>query len=628
MLDSLCLLDLLAIMYVRKKTMRNKSTGKRYVYHQLVETARTNKGPRVIILVHLGTLDITDLERKIISKLVDKKAKGFVTDLKFSEKIERLTEEIYLKYLLSKKDQSTAEDPSYPEDSITFTKSCMDIGYHRSIGVELVALKFWKSLKLDNVLKKCSFTQKEIELSKIAVLGRLISPGSECHISRWYNKHSSLSEEFQAVKDKVSKDSLYRIGDKLLDNKQTIERSLRQNLKKLHSLVDKIYLYDLTNTYFESNKANSKLCKRYKSKQKRDDCPLVTLALVVDQDGFPVLSRIYKGNQSEPETLKEILFEIHGSYDDLFDMMAEPSIVMDRGIATKENIEYLKEHGYSYFVVERRNEVKDFAPQFSDLSDFESHPVSGNNYVHLKKQSQADTVKVLVYSTGKAHKEQEIMSKREKRFLEEAHRLIISNQKGNIKDVEKILVRIGRLKQKYGSTADQYTFRMNKEVSDLQKVKQIELVSTGKNPTKSELPGCYVIVTDVVHLSAKQIWDFYTKLTEVESAFRTLKSELGTRPVHHQRDDRIESHLFVSVLAYSILKSVTYTLNKKGYNKSWTSIKSILLTHMRSSVFITDVQGHRHHMRQNAIPESEVKELFKLLNIKACKNHVRYKLHL
>jgi len=608
--------------------MKNKSTGKRYIYHQLVETTRTAKGPRVVILVHLGTLDITDMERKTISTLVDRKAKGFVTDLKFSDKVEQLAEEIYLKYLLSKKNQNAKEEPNYPEDSITFTKKCIEIGYHRSIGAESVALKFWKSLKLDNVLKNCSFTEKEIELSKIAVLGRLISPGSECHISRWYNKHSSLSEDFQAVKDKVSKDSLYRIGDKLLENKQIIERLLRQQLKKLHSLVDKIYLYDLTNTYFEGNKANSTLCRRSKSKEKRDDCPLVTLALVVDQDGFPVLSRIYKGNQSEPETLKEIKFEIYGSYDDFIDKLAVPSIVMDRGIATKENIEYLKEHGYSYFVVERRDTAKDFASEFSDLSDFEPHPVSGNNYVYLKKQSQADTVKILVYSTGKSHKEQKIMSKREKRFLDDAQQLITSNQKGNIKDFEKILIRIGRLKQKYGSTADKYTFQTSREVSDSQRVKQIVLTPTGKNPTKSELPGCYVIVTDVVHLNAKQIWDFYTRLTEVESAFRALKSELGTRPVHHQRDDRVESHLFISVLAYSILKSVTYTLNKKGYNKSWTMIKSILLNHMRSSIFITDVRGHRHHMRQNAIPESEVKELFKLLNIRACKNNVRHKIHL
>ncbi len=609
--------------------MRNKSTGKRYIYHQLVETTRTSKGPRVIVLVHLGTLDITDLERKTISSLVDRKSRGLTTSVSFSEKVERLAEEIYLKYLLTEKDQAVKEgESSYPKDSITFTKNCIDIGFHRTIGAELVGLKFWRSLKLDKVLRDCSFTQKEIELSKIVILGRLISPGSECHISRWYNKQSSLSEDLLYVKDKVSKDSLYRISDKLLDNKETIERLIRPRLKQLHSLVDKVYLYDLTNTYFESNKANSKLCKRYKSKEKRDDCPLVTLALVVDQEGFPVLSRIYRGNQSEPETLQEILFEVYGGSDDLLDKLVKPSIIMDRGIATKDNIKYLKEHGYSYFVVERRDTVKDFAAEFSNLSAFESHPVSGNNYVYLKKYHQEDTVKVLVYSTGKSHKERQIMSTRENRFLDEARQLITSNQKGNIKDSEKILVRIGRLKQKYGSIADKYNFQMRKEVSNSQRVKQITLTSTGKNPTKSEFPGCYVIVTDIVSLNAKQIWDFYTKLTEVEDAFKSLKSELGTRPVHHQGDDRIESHLFISVLAYSILKSITYSLNNKGYNKSWTSIKSLLLTHMRSSIFITDVQGHRHHIRQTGIPESGVKELFKLLKIRSCKNQVRYTLHL
>lgn len=633
-IDRISAFDFVVHMYIRKKTIKNKSNGKLYVYYQLVETVRTTKGSRVRILSHLGTIQMTDSERKIISTLVDRKARGLSNSVKFSDKIEQLAEQVYIKYLLSKgqkpADSKTeeAERQIIPERSITFTRNCLEIGFHRSAGAELVGLKFWDSLKLDKVFQGCSFSDKEIELSKIAVLGRLISPGSECHIARWYNNQSSLSEHLRVFKDKVSKDSLYRIGDKLLESKQMIERLIRPRLKQLHSLVDTVYLYDLTNTYFESSKLNSKLCKRAKSKEKRDDCPLVTLALVVDQEGFPVLSKIYKGNQSEPKTLKEILVELYAGYDDLMDKMANPSIIMDRGIATKENIQYLKEYGYSYFVVERRDSVKDFKEEFSDLEDFEKHSVSGGNYVYLMKYDDAKTAKILVYSTGKSEKENQIMSKRESRFLEDAQKLILSNQKGNVKDPDKILVRIGRLKEKHSPIASKYNFKLERDISNHQQVTQIKLVLTDNAPTKSELPGCYVIETDVTDLTAKQIWDFYTKLTEVEDAFKALKSELGTRPVHHQRDDRVESHLFISVLAYSILKSITYTLEKKGCNKSWTSIKTILSTHMRSSIFISDIKGHRHHFRQTSFPENETKELFRLMKIRITKNHVQHKLHL
>jgi transposase len=623
-------------MYIRKKTMRSKSKGKLYVYYQLVETARTPDGPRVRIISHLGVLDITDPERKLLSDLVDRKARGLSNSVRFSEKIEQLAEQIYLKYLLSRtlQDKESQNEVKVerqaiiPEGSISFTRNCIEIGYHRTAGAEFVGLRFWELLKLDNVLRDCSFSDKEIELSKIAILGRLISPGSECHITRWYNKQSSLSEHLKVLQDKVSKDSLYRIGDKLLKNKKMIESLVRPCLKRLHSLIDVVYLYDLTNTYFEGNKAKSKLCKRAKSKEKRDDCPLVTLALVVDQEGFPVLSRIYKGNQSEPKTLKEILVELYAGNDDLIDKIAKPSIIMDRGIATKENIRYLRDHHYSYFVVERRNSVKDFSEEFSDLSAFEEHSVSGENSIYLKRYADEKTAKVLVYSTGKSVKETQIMSNRETRFLDEAQQLILSNQKGNIKDSDKILVRIGRLKEKHSAIACKFHFQLERDVSNHQLVKQIKLNPSDNAPTKSEFPGCYVIETDVLSLNAKQIWDFYTNLTEVEAAFKSLKSELGTRPIHHQRDGRVESHLFISVLAYSILKSITYTLRKKGYSKTWTSIKLILSTHMRSSILISDIKGHRHHIRQTSFPEAETKEIFNMLNVRITKNQVKHKLHL
>ncbi len=616
--------------------MRNQSNGKLYIYHQLVETARTPDGPRVRVLCHLGTLDITDSERKIISVLVDRKARGLSNSGKFSEKLEQLAEQIYLKYLLSGKlrdieprdDGKAEKQMTLPEGSIVFTKSCIETGYHRTAGAELVGLKFWQLLKLDKILRECNFSDREIDLSKIAVLGRLISPGSECHITRWFNKKSSLSEFLSVFQDTVSKDSLYRIGDKLLENKQMIESLIRPRLKQLHSLVDVVYLYDLTNTYFEESKAKSKLCKRAKSKEKRDDCPLVTLALVVDQEGFPVLSRIYNGNQSEPKTLPEILIELYAGFDELLDKMAKPSIIMDRGIATKENIQYLKDHHYSYFVVERRDSVKDYNEEFSDLSDFEEHHVSGENRIYLKKYAYTNTARVLVYSIGRSIKENQIMSKRESRFLVEAQQLILSNQKGSIKDSDKILVRIGRLKEKHSTIASKYTFQLDKDPLNNQLVKQIRLIPSENVPTKSAFPGCYVIETDVLSLNAKQIWDFYTNLTEVENAFKSLKSELGTRPIHHQRDDRVESHLFISVLAYSILKSITYTLSKQGCRNAWTSIKWMLSTHMRSSIFISDINGHRHHIRQTSFPEAEAKEIYSMLKIKITKNQVKHKLHL
>ncbi len=606
--------NIFVLMYIRKKIVHNQKNGRTYNYYQLLESRNTEKGPRNAVVLHIGTLDISDSELKILSTLVDRKIKRLSNVVRFSDKLEQLAEQIYLKYLRS-------FNKSTPE-SISITKENIEIGYHRSVGAELLASHYWKALKFHKTLKSCSFTEKEIELSKILILGRLISPGSECHTARWFNKQSSLSDFLVTVKEAVNKDMLYRIGDKLLQSKDQIEPLQRRNLKKVHSLVDRVYLYDLTNTYFEGNKLNSELCKRGKCKQKRNDCPLVTLALVVDQDGFPVLSRIYKGNQSEPKTLKDILSELNKEQDNLIDRMITPSIVMDRGIATAENIEYLKEHKYSYFVIERRNSVKDFREQFSDLSGFEEYSATQDNHIYLKKLVEDEVARVLVYSTGKAQKEKGIMSKKEERFLEEVKKLISSNQKGYVKDADKIMLRIGRLTEKYSPISFKYKLLVSRDKKEPEKVTEISLMLTGKCPTKAEYPGCYVILTDNKDLSAKEIWDFYMKLSEVEASFKALKSELGTRPIYHQRDDRVESHLFLSVLAYSILKSITYTLSKKDYRISWTGIRHKLQTHMRSTIQLIDTGGYKHNIRQNGTPEAEASEIYKLIGIKVHKNQV------
>ena len=605
-------------MFIRKKIVTSKRTGVVSNYYQLVESVSTDKGPRLNVLLHIGTLDISEDERKLLSLLVDRQIKGLSRQGRFSDKIEQLAEQIYFKYIQTvgrpESQSSTGE--------MRILKESLEIGYFRSVGAELLALHYWKALKFHRILADCGFKRRQIEMAQVAILGRLLSPGSECHTVRWFNKRSSLQEFCAELKDGISKDSLYRIGDHILEHKAEIEAKLRSNLKQYHSLVDRVYLYDLTNTYFEGNKLNSELCRRGKSKEKRDDCPLVTLALVVDQDGFPVFSRIYAGNQSEPRTLREVMEEVRYSQDDLIDRLVQPMVVMDRGIATKDNISWLREEGYTYFVIERRNTVNDFRDEFRSMQGFVECRDRQDRKLYLKKVSEGELAKVLVYSEAKALKERGITNLREKKFLEEVNHLISINKSGYLLDEKKILVRIGRLKERYGSIAGRYDFCLHHAEDNHQKVKGIELLDLNRKSAKLEFPGCYVIETNSVGLSPEEIWGFYMKLNEVESAFRSMKTDLGTRPVHHQRDARVESHLFYSVLAYAILKSITHRLSQQDIHMSWTSIKQTLSTHMRATIMYNDPEGYRVHIRQTGQPENEAKKLFSALKITVSKNQI------
>ncbi|MBM3119937.1 MAG: IS1634 family transposase [Chloroflexi bacterium] len=612
-------------MFIRRKTIISKRTGITSYYYQLVESVNTGKGPRLNVLLHIGQLDITEEERKILSTLIDHQIKGLPRQARFTDKIEQLAESIYFKYIqtFGKPLSQTSSEDAFGE--LRILKESLEIGYFRSVGAELLALHYWKALKFTRILLDCGFRKRQVELAQIAILGRLLSPGSECHTARWFNKQSSLSEFCVELRDGITKDSLYRIGDLILEHKSEIETKLRSNLKRLHYLVDRVYLYDLTNTYFEGNKFDSLLCKRGKSKEKRDDCPLVTLALVVDQDGFPVFSRIYAGNQSEPKTLKEVMDEIRNNHEDIIERLVHPMVVLDRGIATKDNIAWLKGDGYTYFVIERRNAVTDFRKEFISMEDFTESQDRKKGKLFLKKTTDNDLTRILVYSEAKALKERGMVSQRERRYLEEVEHLIGINKSGYLLDEKKILIRIGRIKERYGSVAGGYDFCLHRDKKNQHQITRIEQIDLNRKTVKAEFPGCYVIETNSVGLSSEEIWGFYMKLNEVEAAFRCLKTDLGTRPIHHQNDTRVEAHLFCSVLAYSILKSIIRKLADQDIHMSWTSIKEVLSTHMRATIMFTDPEGYRTHIRQTGQPEDEAKKLFSILKVKVNKNQITNK---
>ena len=200
----------------------------------------------------------------------------------------------------------------------------------RSLGPELVGNSFWEKLQFDQILSQCGFNDQELSLAKAVILGRLIAPGSDYSTFSWLQSRSSLLEMTPVNLSGLGKDSFYTIADTLYEHKEYIERELRKQENGLFSFTDTLILYDLTNTYFEGSSQGNSLAKRGKCKSKRTDCPLVTLALAVNSLGFPVFSQIYGGNQSEPETLEDILKRLQQDKQAILPTML-PTIIMDRG---------------------------------------------------------------------------------------------------------------------------------------------------------------------------------------------------------------------------------------------------------------------------------------------------------
>jgi len=353
------------------------------------------------------------------------------------------------------------------------------------------------------------------------------------------------------------------------------------------------------------------LAKRGKSKEKRSDCPLVALALMVDQQGFPVFSQIYKGNQSEPETLEPILQRLEQDTPPLL-APVKPTLIMDRGIATKDNLALLKEKGYPYTVIERRQAERDFTKEFMSLDSF-SRIGTEAEPIYVKKIVEEGLAKVLCLSYQRRGKETGIDRLKEGRFIDALQAAARSVAKGSLKRKEKVWLRIGRIHEKYPSVAKYYAITTKEDGNDILSLEWS--LKEEVRSTRETLTGCYVIESTHQELTASEIWQMYMTILQVGSAFRTLKSDLGLRPIHHQNEPRTEGHLFISVLAYHLLNFIELQLRKLGDTRRWSTIRTLLSTHQRSTVILTDSLGKIHHIRLSGTPEAAHQDVYRKLGI-------------
>lgn len=619
-------------MFIREYKTNNKKTGIVYITHRLVEAYRNSEGANLQrIIMHLGTLDLHKSEWRKLAAALEASLSGQLSFLDVDPEISIIAEKAIEHNNFKKSKTLATITRKHNQEIVEVDLQSIATTGSRTLGPELVANNEWERLNFDGILAGCGLNNKEIALSKGVILGRLIEPSSDFKTWEWLTTRSSLLEMLPIDLSKIGKDLVYETADILLSSKSKIEEKLRNQENLLFPSDIKIFLYDLTNTYFEGSALKNDLAHHGKCKSKRMDCPLVTLALVVDSFGFPVFSQIYAGNQSEPETLADILNKIITDQQIILGS-SKPTIIMDRGIAITENIALLREKNFNYVIIERRASEKDYIKEFETAKkDFtkidtcKKSEYGDENHVYIKKiENDEMTCRVLCLSEGRERKEQAIDTKKEERFLCDISKLKKSIEKGNIKDIGKIHERVGRLKEKYSSMAKYYNITI---IGDGDSLQAIEVLLERKpiRETRNVLTGCYVIETTHKELVAEEIWNLYMTLTSVEGAFRSLKTDLGLRPVYHQNSTRTQGHLFISVLAYHLLINIERRLRNNGDTRKWETIKKQLSTHQRTTVIFTDKNDVINHIRVSGNPESIHKEIYKMLGVKAFTKRIHEK---
>ena len=618
-------------MFIRVNKTKNKKTGEIYVKYELVESFRVHgkSNPTTRVIMRFGRLDLPRHEWKKLAHALECQLSGQTTLLEANDKyIEDLALSLVSNNKLSKKLTILESTPTQSDSGSLITIDLRSISTEktRSLGAELVCQNTWDLLKFDQILKDCGLSQNHRAIAKALIFGRLISPGSELHTIEWFLKRSALSELPDSEVQNCVKNHFYEIGDKLYENKERIEAFLYQRQQALFpSNGSTVFLYDLTNTYMEGSCLSNGLAARGHCKSKRYDCPLIALSLVVRNDGTPVTSHIYRGNQGEPETMKDMIarLECMFGYDSDQMVLEKLTIIMDRGIATKENIALLHAKGYQYVVVTREDQAEEYYAEFETARDTFSriddlahkHTAYGDeNHVYVKKIESDDeyTCKILCLSDGKAHKENAIIAKKDNRYIADMEKLSQSIKKGSIKKLDKIEARLSNISKRHSSVAERYTSAL--VLDEAGKALCVEVAPKYSEP--NPLAGCYVIDSTHKELNEIETWELYMTQTNVESAFRGMKGELGMRPVYHQNEERTAAHLFITVLAYHILSAIERRLAQHDDTRSWQTIREVLSTHTRSTVVMKDKDGNIYHNRVTGKPEFEHQDIYRKLGIK------------
>ncbi len=611
-------------MYIR--LVKTKLKGKEYQTCRLVESYKTKEGkPRQRIILHLGNIEVPNNRWKELAYLLEQRISGQTSFNSLTPELDIVADQLFARARFAKVKPQAQEQAELERDLVRVDLNSITTTDSRSLGAELIAENMWDSLGFEDILSKCGIKKNQLSVAKALIIGRLINPSSELQTWKWFKSRTALIEMMPTNIDGIGKDIFYETADSLYNQKDNIELALYNKETKLFSLERKLFLFDLTNTYFEGSAKGNGIAKYGKSKEKRMDCPLVALALVVDAAGFPVYSRIYEGNQSEPKTLADVLTEIK-KLNELFLDGNKPIIIMDRGIATTDNIALLKDGGYLYTVIERSPKEKEYQAEYKELKDLLlQNDIDGitaigwtavKDSVYVKKTLCGDLTRVLSFSVKREEKETAIDTLKEQRFLEDMEKLKASVEKGSIILSSKIGERVGRLRQKYGGISSCYEITIEMCKDNNQKVAGIKYTKKTKREQRSILMGCYVIETNAPNIDVEEIWYNYMTLTRVEAAFQDLKSELGMRPIYHQKEERTKAHLFLGVLAYHLLVGIENILQQNNDNREWKTIKSVLSTHIRTTVILMGDDKKIYNIRVSGKPETCHAQIYKYFGIK------------
>ena len=569
------------------RSHKRKKDGKEHRYFSVQESRRLTSGKttqrRVLYLGELN--DNQEAAWKKTLEVYDEKSEQFTTLSLFPD---------------------DREISPAAVDSLQVKLSQMQLKRPRQYGNCWLGCELWQQLQLDDFWsERLPVNREEVPWERVLqllVVNRLIAPGSEFQVHRQWFDASAMAELLGVDFAVAAKDRLYRCLDRIVDHKQDLFVFLKQKWQDLFGVSFDVLLYDLTSTYFEGEAELVEKAKRGYSRDHRPDCKQVVIALVVTPEGFPLAYEVMDGNRSDKTTLREFLKKIEDTYG-----KARRVWVMDRGIPTEEILEEMRNADpiVSYLVGSQRGKIKEYEKRWLDLKWTQVR-----ESVEVKLFEEAGELYVLAKSEGRQLKEQAIRRRKLVRFLWKLLEIRHSNPTR-----DQLLQRLGAAKKDAGRATGFVKIHLPKEGKEVDRKTFRFKVDKKKLKKSEERDGHYLLRSNLMGEAPEVLWERYVQLTQIESAFKSLKSDLGLRPIYHWVGKRVEAHILVAFLAYCLNVTLKKRLEALAPGLTPRAVLEKLASIQMLDVHFPTTDGRELVMPRYTEPEPEQKILLEKLKL-------------
>jgi transposase len=588
------------------KRTKKRVGAKTYVNHILVESVVTPKGPRHRLVCSLGSLAPAPAEEWLA---LAHKIGGALTGQ------QPLVRDAQVAAIVAKARAARrrGRQPAAAPDLVAVHTDQVRMEAVREAGPVHVGHQLWQQLGLDAVLAEAGLSPRTRVLTELMTLNRLICPCSEHAMPDWVRR-TALADLLGEAFDTLVDESLYQNLNRLHPQRVAIEGALAERERTLFNLDASLYLYDLTSTYFEGQCLANPQAERGYSRDGRPDCKQVVMGLVLDRDGFPKAHEVFEGSRPDRTTVGDML----DALEERVGRTPGATVVVDRGMAFADNLQEIQARGYHYLVASRPGERTAHLAAFEEDAGWEEivrepspmNPAQQKTRVWVKRKPVGAEVHILCKSDGREAKDRAIRTKHEQRLLADLRKLQHRVARGQLKDAAKIQQAIGRLKERYPRVARYYAIGYDAARAAVTWTEDAE-----KKAVAQRLDGGYLLKTDRQELTDEEIWRTYILLTRVEAAFRAMKSPLCERPIFHRLEHRVQTHIFLCVLAYHLLVAIEKRFLDAGIHTSWTTLREELRTHQVVTAVLPASNGDVLKIRKGSTPEPRHKAIYATLRI-------------